>query len=188
MSIDPRAENCRGFARDAGGRVIGVDLAVDVRSATRYALKRVELIDEISAQGNCVATCTVLDGDGFAIGQPVFLAWPWPNLTEFALPGNMNGQHPITNGYIPPAVGPLALCIRDADGGIISDVVGGLGLPLNRHVSYRAIWQERSGDPDDGGDGDGGEDGSTPADLAALTATVGRCAVALERLVTHLGA
>jgi len=186
---DPRTTNCRGFALDAQGRVIGVELQVDVRPLTRYELLRVELLDEITAQGNTVATCVVLDRDGIAIGQPVSLAWPWPDLTDYALPGNPNNQHMITNGYSPPASGPLALCLRE-NGVIISDVVGGLGLPFNRHVSYRATWRERSpAAPDQPDDGD-----DLPSDDAFLAVytrqaeAIERVAALLERLVEHFGA
>ena len=187
---DPRADNCRAFATDAGGKVTGVALQVDVRPATRYALVRVELIDEVAAQGNTVATCVVLDRGGLMIGQPVSLAWPWPGLTDYALPGNPNNQHMITNGYAPPAVGPLALGIRE-QGVIISDVVGGLGLPFNRHVSYRATWRERDPDAPEPG-GDDGDDGAFDDPLCELLAqglaAQLRIADALERLAGHLGA
>jgi hypothetical protein len=176
---DPRAENCRANHLTAAGKVDGVALEVSVRPLTRYRLARIELVDEVSAQGNCVATCRVLDADGLLLGDQVWLAWPWPSLTQYALPGNPNGQHPITNSYTPPNVGPLALCLRDAQGAIASDVVGGLGLPFGHHVSFIATWQKR-------GDGDTDEEGEETG--GALVAAVVRCAVALERLAGHLGA
>jgi hypothetical protein len=176
---DPRAENCRAFALNAAGKVIGVALEVNVRPLTPYRLVRVELIDEIAAQGNTVATCRVLDPDGLQLGDTVYLAWPWPDVTEFARPGNPNGQHMIASTYTPPVIGPLALCLRDAAGQIASDVVGGLGLPHGHHVSFIATWQLRTAvlDPE-----------PTPDVSLDLTAAVMRIADAVERLVAHWGA
>ena len=140
---DPRAQNCQAFHQRLDGKIDGVELFVVTHPAVRFELVRVELVDEVAAQGTHVATCRVLDKAGIQIGDQVSLAWPWPNLSEFALPGNPNGQHPITNSYAPPNVGPLALVIRDADGRIVSDEVGGLGLPWGHHVSFLATWRER---------------------------------------------
>ena len=142
---DPRAKNCQAFHVRSDGKVDGVELFVRAHPAMRFELVWVELIDEVRAQGTHVATCRVLDKAGIQIGEQVSLAWPWPNLTEFSLPGNPNGQHPITNKYNPPNVGPLALVILDAEGRIISDEVGGLGLPGGHHVSFVATWRERTG-------------------------------------------
>lgn len=175
---DPRAANCRGALLDNGGKVIGVELVYVPIPTARYALLRVELIDEIAAQGNTVATCVVLDSNGVQTGETVFLAWPFPNLANTARPGNPDGKHMITNGYTPPALGPLALFVGDQFGKPVSDVIGGLGLPLNHHVCFRATWQERSAvvepepDPEPEPNADSFE----------------RMAVALERLVAHLGA
>lgn len=182
--IDPRAENCRGFAT-SNGLVTGVLLQVDAHPATPYELLKVELIDEGAAGGTTVATCVVLDRNGVQMGERVYLAWPWPNLTEHALPGNPNGQHWIGNGYAPPNLGPLALYVGDTEGKPISDVVGGLGLPHDRHVSYRATWQERGSAPttDSGTDG-----GDLVIDVTALVEPLERIADALERLAAHLGA
>lgn len=186
---DPRAENCRAFTTDVQGRITGVSLSVIINPEARYALRRVELIDEVQAQGNTVATCTVLDATGLQIGQVVELAWPFPTLSEFALPGNPNNQHMISNGFLPPAIGPLALCIR-ANGLIISDVVGGIGLPGNRHVSYRATFQERDAsnpEPDPDGDPDIPDIDATLLWEREIVA-VEKIAATLERLADHLGA
>jgi len=178
---DPRAPNCRAFHTREDGKVDGVELAVQVNTLTPFRLLRVALIDEANAMGNTVATCQVVDAQGLPLGDQVSMAWPWPEPTEFALPGNPNGQHPITNGYNPPEMGPLALCLRDAQGNIASDVVGGLGLPWNRHVCYLATWQQRAAVPEPvpEPEPEAGDD---------LTAAVTRIAAALERLADHLGA
>jgi hypothetical protein len=188
MANDPRAANCQKFAVDAAGRVVGVELAVLQLPKAQYELIRVELIDENQAQGNTVASCYVLDKEGLQVGTPVSLAWPWPDLTDYALPGNPNNQHPITNRYFPPEVGPLALCIR-VNGVIISDIVGGLGLPGGHHVSFRATWRERSapGNPDPEPPDDPPDNTFLGLWLRAVEAQE-RMAAALERLAGHLGA
>jgi hypothetical protein len=38
----------------------------------------------------------------------------------------------------------LALYVGDANGNPISDIIGGLGLPDNRHVCFMLTWKERS--------------------------------------------
>ena len=203
MMSDPRAENCRGLRTNQSGQITGVELQVRTNPDAPYELMRVELIDEAAAQGNTVASCTVVDVRGLPVAERVYLAWPWPDLTEKALPGNPHNQHMIRNGYTPPAAGPLALYVGDADGAPISDMVGGLGLPWNRHVSYRVTWMARDldggipDDPDDDDD-DGGNTGGFDDALAILAdmavtsndtaLAVRRIADALERLCAHLGA
>ncbi len=176
---DPRAENCRVVAVDQAGRVTGVELRVVAQPDTKYALVRVELIDEAAAQGNTVATCIVLDAGGIQTADPVFLAWPFPGLTNHALPGNPNNQHMIANGYTPPEVGPLALYVGDASGKPISDIVGGLGLPWRRHVCFRATWRER-------GAAEPPADGTV--DLAGVLAAINQVEAQIKRLADHLGA
>lgn len=184
---DPRALNCRGLTQNPQGQITGVELRVVPRPNTCYELIRVELIDEPSAQGNTVATCAVLTTEGIQIAQPVSLAWPFPDLTEFALPGNPNNQHMITNGYAPPNLGPLALCIRE-NNIIISDIVGGLGLPWNRHVSYRATFQERLPDsPPDNDDDPDIPDTDTMDLWQREVAAVEDIAHSLRLLIAHFG-
>jgi hypothetical protein len=119
----------------------------------------------------------VLDANGVQTADTVLLAWPFPALGNVLRAGNPNGQHMITNGFNPPDLGPLALFVGAADGTPISDIVGGLGLPWNRHVCFRATWRERALKPEDPG-----EPGEPTGD--ALT----RIAEALERLAAHFGA
>ncbi len=193
---DPRAENCKAFALNAANKVVGVELAVDVYPERKYRLRRVELVDEAAAMGNTVATCIVYDKDGYQVASPVRLAWPYPNLTDSALAGNPNGQHMITNGYAPPNLGPLALYVANDAGEPLSDIVGGLGLPYNRHVSYVAQWQERDAsapdpdpDPEPGGGGDIDDEliAAFLLRLDLINENLMRSAVALERLTAHLG-
>jgi hypothetical protein len=159
---------------DSAGRVISVELVHVPIPTARYALLRVELIEEEAAQGNTVASCVVLDANGVQTAESVYLAWPFPDLSNRALPGNPNNQHMIMNGYAPPSIGPLALYVGDRAGAPISDVIGGLGLPGNRHVCYRATWQERTAEPE--------------PEPHPSSDSFGRIAAALERLAAHLGA
>ena len=177
---DPREWNCQGFNTDAQGRVTGVYLEYVPVPSARYELVRAELIDEAAARGNTVAIFTVLDAMGLPTAEKVYLAWPWPALDEGRLlPGNQDGQHMIINGYSPPELGPLAMYVGDSAGEVISDMIGGLGLPDNHHVSFRLTWKERGAvDPETPGDG------GSAAGVAALE----RIASALERLAAHLGA
>ena len=176
---DPRAANCRQFSIDNAGLVTGVELDYRELPGGQFRLVKVELIDERAAQGNTVANCIVLDKDGNQAAAPVYLAWPWPNRTDWALPGNPHGQHMITNGYAPPDSGPLMVYVGDAAGNPIGDVIGGLGLPHNRHVSYMTVWRERAAEPDPDPE---------PEPAPALDVAVARIANALERLASHLGA
>ena len=69
VQTDPRAANCRAFAVDSAGMVVGVYLEVVYIPSSRYELVRAELIDEAHAGGNTVATCTVLDKNGIQTGE-----------------------------------------------------------------------------------------------------------------------
>jgi hypothetical protein len=149
---DPRAENCKAVTFDASGKVTGVELVFQPLPSTRYELKRVELIDEAATSGTTVANCVVLDKDGIETGERVWLAWPWPGMGDGkSLPGNPNGQHMMSGlPYNPPDIGPGGLYVGDAAGEPISDIIGGLGLPWNRHVSFRLAWKERMAIADPG--------------------------------------
>lgn len=177
---DPRAENCRRFELDHYGQVIGVALTHEARPETPYRLARAELVDEATAQGNTVATCRVLDAQGIQLAAPVRLAWPYPQLTYSALPGNQANQHVITNAYTPPSIGPLALYVSDSDGAPISDIIGGLGLPLGHHVSYALTWVARAEAVEP-------EQPSEPAACDHCPALL-RIAEALEKMARHFGA
>ena len=184
--IDPRAENCRGLAVDANGLVSGVELQFETRPETAYELLRAELIGEEAAKGQTVATCVVLDENGVQTAESVVLAWPWPVLGNTGGMGNQNGQHMITNGYTPPDIGPLALYVAGAQPGIVnSDIIGGLGLPSNRHVSFRVTWRKR-GAPNTGG-GDSGSTDLTPVleALDDLQAQMASLAVAVAQIRAH---
>ena len=188
MTADPRAANCRAFAKDAAGLITGVALDYVEQSASRYALYSVALIDEPTngVGGPTVATCTVLDANGIQVAERVYLAWPWPDLQQRALPGNPNGQHFISNKFFPPNKGPLALYVGDASGNVLSDVIGGLGLPEGHHVSYRVTWRERVSTPEPPPvEPPPGDD--LAAGLAALQADVQALRSDVRQLALHLG-
>lgn len=188
VMADPRAENCRALKVSASGLVEGVELVYHPVPSAMYELVRVELLDEQTARGETVAACTVLDRGGLETGEKVWLAWAWPELKDGKLlPGNVEGKHMIGSGYDPTqGPGPLALYVGDAAGNPISDIIGGLGLPWKRHVSYKAVWRERV-EPSNGPGGDEGSEGSG-SDAGAVLAALGRIAGVLERLAAHLGA
>jgi hypothetical protein len=183
---DPRADNCRQFAQ-ANGKVTGVDLTYLPAATTTYELVKVSLVDEETAQGQIVATITVLDRDGLPAQVNCYLAWPWQEwrfparFENFALPGNANVpyQHMITNKYDPAEQGPLAIFIGDKQGNVLSDVIGGLGLPAARHVSYQLVFRERSDQTENP------DPGTEPA--GNLAAQLQRIEAKLDRIAKHFG-
>lgn len=194
---DPRAENCLGYA-ETNGKTTGVRLEFLPAPETKYELIRATLVDEVTAQGNIVATVQVLDKDNIAARVNCYLAWPWrgwqfpQGFQDKLLPGNPNlpYQHMITNKYNPGGFGPsaepgpLAVYIGDSQGNVISDVIGGLGLPGGRHVSYDLVFRERTaGGSTGGGTGGGGTGGTGGGDLAAQ---LQRIEEKLDRLMMHL--
>ena len=73
----------------------------------------------------------------------------------------------------------------DAQGNVISDVIGGLGLPGGRHVCYDLVFRERTaGGGTGGGTGGGGTGGSGAGDL---TAQLQRIEEKLDSVLAHLG-
>lgn len=143
---DPRAENCRGYKLDANGKVSGVNLVYVPMPSTRYELISAQLIGEAEAAGNTVANCSVLTADGVVTAERIWLAWVFPAFRDgWLLPGNPNGQHQISNGFDAAGgvIGPLGIYPGDANHEPIGDIIGGLGLPNNRHVCYRLTWRER---------------------------------------------
>lgn len=179
---DPRAANCQGYVEN-GGVVMGVLLDYVPLPSAKYELVRVELIDEATngIGGPTVAFFEVLTKDNIRTAEKVLLAWPWPDCTSNLPPGTQ-GQHMITNGYTPPNRGPLGMYPVDAAGNVIGDKIGGLGLPHNHHVSYRATWRERGAtppppppDPD-----------PYPVEPTSLEYDVARIAEALDQFVAWL--
>lgn len=141
MALDP---NCQAFKTDAAGKVVGVELGITKVENAKYEVYSVRLRDEYEAAGQTIAACRVLDTKGIDTGQQVRLTWPGkqPPFDGSGLPGNPNNVHVITNSYTPPALGPLALHVGGFNAPI-SDIVYGLGLPFNRHVSFDVIFIEK---------------------------------------------
>lgn len=141
---DPRDENCRAFRVDASGKVVGVELGITTVENARYEVYSVRLRDEYESGGQQIAACRVLDVHGINTGIQVRLTWPGsqPPFEDSGLPGNPNNVHVITNGYSPPKLGPLALHVGGFNAPT-SDIVYGLGLPNNRHVSFDVVFREK---------------------------------------------
>jgi hypothetical protein len=183
-TADRRAPNCRGFLYDATGMVVGINLVhVPVPSAP-YELLLAELIDEYASQGNTVVTVVVLNKDGVQTAERAFMAWPFPALDAGESPvgaGNPSNQFAATSPFPSNVIGPLAFHVGDKDGNVLSEIIGGYGLPDRHHIGGRVTFRERSAivippDPD--------PDPNPVPDSVALT----RIAVSLERLTEHLGA
>jgi hypothetical protein len=143
---DPRSENARAFHVNGAGQVDGVELCYQELPGSKYQLVQARLIDEASAGGNTIARFAVVDRYGTPVSENVYLAWPWPALGDGRLlPGNQNSEHMVANSYSPPERGPLAIYVGDSQAHAISDLIGCLGLPFKRHVSYYLAFRERSG-------------------------------------------
>ncbi|MCB0062142.1 MAG: hypothetical protein KDE19_08510 [Caldilineaceae bacterium] len=192
---DPRSENARQFATE-GGKISGVELAYIPVADSKWELIQASLIDEVSAQGTTIARVIVKDKEGIDAQVSCFLAWPWDRwqapspFQNKLLPGSANYpyEHVIINKYdAPSSRGPLAIYIGDRDGNVLSDVIGGLGLPHGHHVSYHLVFRERGakGPGDNGGDtggNDGGDNGGSD-----IVAQLARIEEKLDRLIAHLG-
>lgn len=177
--MDPRADNCKAFAKDSGGRIVGVELTYRENPNAKYQLYRVSLVDEPQngIGGPTVAKFQVLNKDNIQVEERVYLAYPWWSYGNWLLPGNANHEHFISNKYTPPERGPLALFVGDEHHGVISDEVGGFGLPEGHHVSYSLVFRERTTggnpDPEEPGDpGDPVDNGAIVDAIDRLTATI----------------
>ena len=142
---NPLAPNCQAYSTDANGLVTGVKLGITPVAGATYEAVKVELIPESAAQGQTVAKCSVLDKDGLPTAIPVRMAWPGagPTFAESGLPGNLNNEHFISNGYDPrTSIGPLALYVGPHNAAQ-SDIVYGFGLPDKHHVSWIVVFKEK---------------------------------------------
>jgi hypothetical protein len=147
---NPLAESCRAFKTDVSGKVIGVELGITPINGAKYTIHSVRLRNEVEANGQTIAACYVYDASGLPAGEQVRLTWPGkqPPFSDSGLPGNPNNVHVIINPYSPPNQGPLALHVGGFNAPT-SDIVYGLGLPFNRHVSYDVVFKERTLTPPD---------------------------------------
>jgi len=184
-ATDPRAPNCRGFQVDASNEVVGIELVVVRIPSARYELYRAEMFDPYCSGGNPIVKGVALDVNGVEVGERIVYAWAFPQLNAPESPkgpGNPENNFNISSKFDKSVVGPLAFHLIDAQGAIISDVVGGYGQVMGYgHIGGRVTFRERSAvvppDPDD-------PDPEPEPDGDALT----RIATALERLTAHLGA
>lgn len=142
---NPLDPNCQAFQLDASGKVKGVELGITKIDGAKYEVHSVRLRNETEANGQTVAACAVYDALGFPTGEQVRLTWPGkqPPFNGSGLPGNPNNVHVIANGYTPPNQGPLALHVGGFNAPT-SDIVYGLGLPFNRHISFDVVFKEKS--------------------------------------------
>lgn len=166
--MDPRADNCKAYAKNSNGLIVGIELEVKYNPTAKYELYRVDLIDEVQngVGGPTVAKFKVYDKAGIEAPERVYLAYPWFGYQNWLLPGSTD--HVISNRFDPPNKGPLAIFVGDVNHHPISDEVGGFGLPEGHHVSFSLVFRERGAvDPD--GDGSQAE---VLAAIAALDAKV----------------
>lgn len=123
-------ENTKQFKME-NGKVKGVELFITDVPNQEYIVSHLRLKDEEEANGKTIAYCESAGRKDF------YLAWPWrQGYTSFKnkVPtGGSQGEHVISNGYNPPDFGYLAIHLGKEP---ISQIVGGLGLPYNRHISF----------------------------------------------------
>jgi hypothetical protein len=141
---DPRAENCRAYSQNSAGLVTGVELGITQVTNAKYEVYSVRLIDEATAAGNTIATCSVVDAKGISTGEQVRLTWPGKNVPfqDSGIAGNGQNVHVITNKFNPPALGPLALHVGEFNIPT-SDIVFGFGLAWGHHISFVVIFIEK---------------------------------------------
>ena len=160
--------------------VVGINLVHVPVPIAPYELLLAELIDEYAAQGNTVVTVVVLNKDGVQTAERAFMAWPFPALDADESPvgaGNPSNQFAATSPFPSNVIGPLAFHVGDKDGNVLSDIIGGYGLPDRHHIGGRVTFRERSGVVPPDPDIDPVPDGTA----------MDRIATALERLVNPLG-
>jgi hypothetical protein len=126
-------DNTKKFKVDSSGKVIGVQLFVEDVPNQEYIVTHLRLVDEYESNGKTEAICNSTDRRDF------YLSWPYRRgrlvFENSALPGNNNGIHIIVNSYKSSNdYGFLAIHLGKKP--IISQIVGGLGLPDNRHIGY----------------------------------------------------
>ncbi|MGB8647480.1 MAG: hypothetical protein WCF84_19765 [Anaerolineae bacterium] len=119
----------------------GVKIIQPTANATCWKLISAQYIDAEQAGGKITIVCNVEDEQGHPLaGVPVIQGWPSDQaignsnadgLVEFPMSGDSSfdparGEH-----------GPYSVLV----GGLPSDTVVGLGLPLKRHVQFVLTWR-----------------------------------------------
>jgi hypothetical protein len=132
------------------GKVSDIHLMVHTMPGAKYRCTKVYVMGEVEAEGKTIATVSVYDKSGSLVGDTVVLATNYQgNTNQFddriASGNKVPIEHIITAVYSPPNLGPLALYVCGPGGvsNIDSDVVGSLGLPGGRHVSFVIEYHER---------------------------------------------
>jgi hypothetical protein len=155
---DPRQPNARTHSTDSNGRVTAVWLTVHVDPKARFRCVNAFVKGEEEAKGQTIILISVRDKNGNAQNNQVIMATGYQGqagpFDDYLTPGNAfyPVQHILADShdgkgctFIPPALGGIAIFvaktgdIRVSD----SDIVGNLGLPYARHVSYVLEFQER---------------------------------------------
>ena len=122
-------ENTKQFQME-NGKVVGIDLDVIEVPDSKYKVSELSLIDENEAKGKVIAYCDS--------PSQLYLCFPYrKGQTTFANEIPVGKEVVISNGYNPPDYGWLAIKTEEGD------IVGGLGLPYNRHVSFNIKFERQ---------------------------------------------
>jgi hypothetical protein len=147
--FDPRLPDATRHSLVAG-KVSDIHLMVHVKPNTKYRCTKVYVLGEEEAEGKTIATVSVYDKEGGLLCGSVVMATGYQGNTNQFDDRILSGdkvpcEHIITAVYSPPNLGPLAIYVcGDNDPALIdSDVVGSLGLPGGRHVSFVIEYHER---------------------------------------------
>lgn len=149
--LDPRLPDATRHSLSGEGKVVDMNLTVHVLPQTKYRCTKVYVLGEDEAQGKTIATVEVRNRDGNLVGDTVILATNYQGgIEQFddRIPSKGDKipvEHIISNSFGPPSFGPLAIYLQGPGGptDIASDVVGSLGLPGGRHVSFFLVFTER---------------------------------------------
>ena len=117
-----------------------IHLTVHANSTNKYRASYVESIfDSNGNNGRHVARVTVPTG----FNGKVILAYPYGGGEDFAneIPHTVGQEIVISSGFNPPALGPLAIYLKE-DGKRISDIVANIGLTNKKHVSFNISFDE----------------------------------------------
>jgi len=122
-------ENTKQFKMEEG-KVTGVELFIEKVPNSIYKITELSLIDETEAKGRTIAFCES--------PSQLFLCYPYrKGRTSFENEIPVGKEIVISNYYNPPDYGWLAIKTEEGD------VIGGLGLPYNRHVSFNVKFERQ---------------------------------------------
>lgn len=133
---DVRSDSARDHTVDKSGRVTGVHLTVHDLPTSPFKATLVSVLGEDRSGGQTVARIKVVDDSGSGL-RPVLFTGYRGNTESFDEMIEVNGYVAvIASKFDPPNLGPLAIGLVDQYGRMQSDLVGSLGLPWGRHVSF----------------------------------------------------